>query len=455
MKTFGLNQCEVSGQLCCQGQLCASIFLMLVSMFLCVSAHAGGPAKIAISADKSSVWTGSQTQLDVQLVDPDNQPADSSKRWDLTLDIISPGGQITSQTLVMQPGEHSKTISLPVNEAGIWKIQAKDKELFEAAIVLNAMDPPTERGTSGDGEVSIEDLLAARLGIVPQVELRITPQRKLLADGKDSATVYGLLSGDAAIATEDIKLRLHHSDGSMEPAEVLIAKGEFSGSATLVSDHPGEVAVEYLGALPAAKLIGPETLSVKFGAPITKMAAKASPPQISLLATSEVVVRLMSSAGIPLATDEARDVSLTIEKGDGQLDVKEFTIAAGSAEGRASFKPTAVGEVVLAAASPNLLSVQVPLTVTWPVLLLMASALGGSAGGLLAFAIEKTAKWWRIAIGLLTGFVLYWAAIFVGIDAIAGGVALNPLSAFVISVIGGWAGTKVFTPLLKRMGLPN
>ncbi len=454
MKILGFKQQAVAGQPRCQRPQSVSIISIMMAILLCVSAQAGGPVKIAISADKSSVWTGSQTQLDVQLVDPDNQPADSTKLWNLTLDVISPSGQITIQSLVMQPGERSKTITLPVNEAGVWKVLAKDKELFEAAIVLNAMDPPSDRGPPVEGGISIEDLLGAKLGIVPQVEMRITPQRKLLADGKDSATVYGLLSGDAAIATEDIRLRLHHTDGSMEPAEVLIAKGEFSGTTKLVSDHPGEVEVEYLGAVPAAKLVGPETLSVKFGAPIIKMEAISSPPQISLLASSEIVVRLLSSDGIPLATDEARDIFLTIEKGDGLLDVKEFTIAAGSAESRVSFKPTAVGEVVLAAASPNLLSVQVPLAVTWPVLLLLASALGGSAGGMLAFAIEKAAKWWRIAIGLLTGFVLYWVAVFVGIDAIAGGFALNPLSAFVISVIGGWAGTKVFTPLLKRMGLP-
>ena len=432
----------------------AAILLMVMSMLLCITAQADGPVKITILSDKDSVWTGSQTELEVQLLDPDNQPADSSKRWDLTLDLVSPTGQVTSQAVVMQPGEQSKTISLPINEAGVWQILAKDKELFGTAIILNAMDPPSVRqGPGGDGEISIEDLLGVKLGIKPQVELRITPQRTLLADGKDSATVYGLLSGDAAIATEDIKLRLHHTDGTMEPAEILIAKGEFSGNAKLASDHPGEIAVEYLGAVPAAELTGPETLTVKFGAPITKMDAKASPPQISLFGSSEVVVRLMNSNGIPLATDEAREVLLTIDQGDGMLDVNEFTIAAGSAEGRASFKPTAVGEVVLAVASPNLVGVQVPLTVTWPVLLLLATALGGSAGGLLAFALEKGAKWWRIAIGLLTGFVLYWAAVFIGIDAIAGGIALNPLSAFVISVIGGWAGTKVFTLLLNRMGV--
>jgi hypothetical protein len=161
----------------------------------------------------------------------------------------------------------------------------------------------------------------------------------------------------------------------------------------------------------------------------------------------------LDSSGIPLETDESRDVLLTIEQGAGQLSRNEFSIAPGNAEGRTTFRPTAVGEVWLAAASPNLVSVQVPLQVTWPIMLLIASALGGLAGGLLAFVMEKDAKWWRGAIGLITGFVLYWTVIFVGIDALAGSMAVNPLSAFVISVMGGWLGTNVFTPLLKRVGL--
>ena len=29
---------------------------------------------------------------------------------------------------------------------------------------------------------------------------------------------------------------------------------------------------------------------------------------------------------------------------------------------------------------------------------------------------------------------------------------LNPMSVFVISVVGGWLGTGVFEPILKRLG---
>jgi hypothetical protein len=81
------------------------------------------------------------------------------------------------------------------------------------------------------------------------------------------------------------------------------------------------------------------------------------------------------------------------------------------------------------------------------------SALGGLAGGLIAFWVGQKSKWWRIAIGLITGFVLYWAFIFGVLDFLPNAIVLNPLSAFVLSTLGGWLGTEVFTRILSRFGL--
>jgi hypothetical protein len=426
------------------------LFLLL---WFATETNAGAPVKIAVSTDSNSIWAGEPATVDVQLVDADNRPARSSRHWNLSLEIMAPDGTVSMQSVAMAPGEQHRSIPLAINKVGVWQVIVKDKELLEAAIMLNAVKKPSERGgANGEGGKSIEDTLGGFLKVKPHVELRIAPRRKLLADGKDSATVYGLLTGDNAIAGKDIKLRLINSDGIMQPDEVLIPKGKFSGTTHLVSNHPGKVSVEYLGATPAVDLVGEDKLSALFGAPITKLEIKASPPEITLLEASDLVVRLLDNSGIPLKTDEARDVLLTIEQGAGRLSTNEFSIAPGSAEGRTTFRPSEVGEIVLAAASPNLVSVKVPLTVTWPVVLLIVSATGGLAGGLIAFAMEKGARWWRGAIGLITGFVLYWAVIFAGIGALAGGVALNPLSAFAISVLGGWLGTNVFTPLLKRIG---
>ena len=277
------------------------VFLLV---WTATAAYANSPVKIVVSTDSYSVRAGDHTTVDVQLVDSDNRPAHSSRLWNLSLQIIAPDGTVSTQSVVLAPGEQRKTISIAVNKAGVWQVVAKDNELLEATIILNVMKKPSDRGSSGiKGGTSITNILGDYLGVKPQMELRVTPQRKLLADGKDSATVYGLLIGDNAIASKDIKVRLINSAGALLPAEVLIPKGEFSGTAQLVSNYPGEVAVEYLGAFPAVELVGSDKLSVLFGAPITKIEIKASPPEISLLEKTDLVVRLLDSNGIPLETD--------------------------------------------------------------------------------------------------------------------------------------------------------
>ena len=66
---------------------------------------------------------------------------------------------------------------------------------------------------------------------------------------------------------------------------------------------------------------------------------------------------------------------------------------------------------------------------------------------------RSTSKWWRIPLGALTGIILLWACLFLGLVKLPHAVVLNPISVFVISVIGGWLGTGVFDPILKLLGL--
>jgi hypothetical protein len=48
-------------------------------------------------------------------------------------------------------------------------------------------------------------------------------------------------------------------------------------------------------------------------------------------------------------------------------------------------------------------------------------------------------------IGVATGFLFYWACIFLGFTAARREVVLNPLSALALSAIGGWLQTEVFS----------
>jgi hypothetical protein len=109
--------------------------------------------------------------------------------------------------------------------------------------------------------------------------------------------------------------------------------------------------------------------------------------------------------------------------------------------------------VEVSAATPDLQPAIVALQVSPPLMPLALSALGGLAGGLIAYWVGQNSKWWRIVIGLLAGFVFYWAFIFGVLNFISRAIVLNPLSAFALSTLGGWLGTEVFAQILKRFGI--
>jgi len=65
----------------------------------------------------------------------------------------------------------------------------------------------------------------------------------------------------------------------------------------------------------------------------------------------------------------------------------------------------------------------------------------------------KHLPWWRMSVGLVTGFVLYWTFIFLSLAALPQAVLVNPFTALVSSLLGGWLGLNVFTLVLKRLHL--
>ena len=106
----------------------------------------------------------------------------------------------------------------------------------------------------------------------------------------------------------------------------------------------------------------------------------------------------------------------------------------------------------MAASTPAILTKSTTLRVTLPTLLITLTAAGGLVGGVMAFWTKRT-RWWRVVIGLFTGFVLYWAMIFGFLQSIPRAAALNPLSAFAIAIIGGYIGPQLLGVLAQRFGV--
>jgi hypothetical protein len=459
----------------------ALLFLLLAAdaaMAQMQAQKANVPIKLEIQkSPKPRYWVGDTAEIEVVLQDASNKATPAIKEVAVELELLLEAKLVKKVQDTIKVGASSKKIQVPLDTPGMLEVRAKHQakipELRMGGTVIRVRRARLIRPQQGavapgldwrfaGGNVMAQLPTSRSPSGVPSnqdsIDIKKSPQRTLLANGKDSATIHVFLytktENEEGLATKDIWVRLFNSSGNLKPTKVLIPQGEDYGEAKLVSTEVGTVNVEYLGSTPLMKAPKHKNLPIEFGPPITQMIFEASPPSISLVDTADLIVRLADADSVPIATDTLRQVSFGIKTGRGEIRKDEIIIEKGRADGRSSFLPTWRGEVTLTAATPNLPLAEAKLEVELPGSLLALSALGGLAGGVIAFLTKQGAKWWRAGIGLVSGFVLYWAVIFSVLNVIPRFIALNPLSAFALSTLGGWLGTEVFNQILKLLKLP-
>ncbi len=428
--------------------------------------------KLAVESKAKSYRVGDKAEIEVVIQDVNNKAVKAAKDYLIELETRTRAGKVKKMQDTLKAGESTKKFQVPLEESGTIEVrarhQAKIPELKEAGTFIKVAKPliRSRRGAAmpgldwrfAGGRVLAQLPTAPSASEQEYLEIKNSPNRTLLADGKDSATIHVFFytnKNEEGIATQDIRVRLFNTGGKLNPMPVVIPRGSDYGEAKLVSEQAGIVNVEFLGSSPFVKGPDPKNLQITFGPPISQLLLETSPPSISLVDTADLIVRLVDENNRPIATDTSRQVSFGIKSGRGEIRKDEITIAKGRADGRSSFLPTWRGEVTITAATPNLPIAEARLKVELPGSLLGLSALGGLAGGLIVYLTRQGSKWWRIAIGLVTGFVLYWAFVFGVLTAIPRFIVLNPLSAFALSTLGGWLGTEVFNQILKLFKLPS
>src|SRR5579862_8078453 len=435
---------------------------------------APAPVKLEVEAGAHSLRQGDSLEIQVNLLDAANQPALAPKRLSVLLQARNAVGKVEKiQSVDLAAGESSKQLAINPPGSGLVYIWARNPELLPggAYVAIRPAAAPS-RAPSPKASPTPPPMAAAPSALpsavpsaapshlpqaprgasapMPEIALRFSPDRQFLADGKDAVTVQAFLMGGDDTAHSDFRLNIFDSSGTMQPAPLIIPKGQASGHSVLTSSQPGNITVEFLGSTPPSECEGEKKLNIKFMPPITRAGFKASPPRISLVDTADVILELTDELGRPINADAPRVVTFAIDAGRGTLSQKEVKIPAGQFWARANFQPEWPGPVMVTAATPNLLTVTTNLDVSMPVALLFCSALGGITGGLFSYLkCRGKSGQKRILIGLVTGFILYWACIFLGLASLGRGVVLNPLSAFSLSTLGGWLQTEVFTSVWR------
>jgi len=407
------------------------------------------PVKLDVEASWHVMQAGAQVPVRIRMLDSANRPVKAPRRFDILLQARLASGEVKPlRTVELAAGQLEKEVTVAPPGNGMVYIWAKNAELLPGGEYVSVAAPPGPAKPPGSLSAPVQAPFSRE---IPRLVLRFSPDRRFLADGKDAATVQAFLLTGPANLSGDIRLNVFDSSGTMQPTPLTIPKGQDSGRAKLTYTNPGAVTVEFLGSTPPAAIEGDKKLHIQFMPPIAKAALEASPPAISLVDTADLVVTLTDEQGRPVASDAARHVTFAIQSGRGSITRKELDIPAGQFQARSTFEPAWLGQTNILAATPNLLTVTAPVQVSAPTGLLLFSLAGGLAGGYLSYLKRKRSGQRRIAIGIVTGFIFYWACLFVGLAAVGRGIVVNPLSAFALSTLGGWMQTEVFSMLKSRV----
>ena len=432
------------------------------------------PAKLGITITPSIVHPSSNIKVQVSLLNSANEPASLKQEISITLTIESVnGGYRDQRSLTVPAGQAWSTVIVQLPSGGIYSLTATTPQLrpsstFLSVVADNGVSSRWGKATLHDVSFRLPAILFAvpppQLALRQQVMVLISPSRELMADGLDAAQVTALTSGD--VAHQDISINLHSSLGFFDcPSldkpkpcadyQLILPKGSTHAEARLTSTQAGTSSIVAVSSTPNMELVMPSAVIV-FGPPITKIAAEASPPNITLLGRSQLIVRLTDDQGKIYVPSHPRKISVSIKKGEGHFDPEDSTITLFPPNNSAelAFLPGfGTGDTELTASTDQLPSADLHVRTSLPVALILIAALGGLVGGAIFISVHRKASRTRIAVGAVTGFILYWAVVFGVITTKSSLMVVSPLSDFAISVIGGWLGTEVFSVILKRFGV--
>lgn len=440
------------------------------------------PTELAVTSKSTSARTGGSVTLTVELRNVQSRAIAARAAIAVAVEVRAPDKSVVRRSLTIGAGRTSAEYTLLLDAPGAWTVTASEAHLKSGSVTILATPqlhligssrsfadtahaaavgtkPPKPEVTRIErpGDPSRPILLAPPTAGHPQV-LVMCMRTRCLANNRDAAEIKAIFMGGVERTTKEIRLTLGSSGGVVTPAQLVIPAGSTEGAestARLTSNQVGTLELRCINPSRTVDMQGDSTVRAYFGPPISAIAVLPSPPEISLVDKSDVVVSLVDEQGTPVPTDTARRVSLTLNEGKGEFENVDLMIPPGSSQARTSFAPIKRGDVVLSASTPTLPVATARMTVLTPVMLIVVALVGGLVGGAIAYYTGKReeSKAWRFVIGLVAGFLLYWAFMFGVAPVLGAAVVLNPLSAFALATLGGWLGTQVFTILLKRLGL--
>jgi hypothetical protein len=339
--------------------------------------------------------------------------------------------------------------TLPIKHQGPLKVIFNNKELMGYELMLKSID---QKKRTGWLQTSKSVFQFASLQQSSPLVLVIPPTSVAYkANGKQEAPItYSLEDPENRWSeSETAKINVVAPAGLLSTNSVIINRASL-GVISLKSLQPGIVKVRSI-AVTSGLRIEPIEVPITFVKDIDSFEVL-MPDSLHLLEEAELVVNLKSTIGRNITTDQDIPYSVAIEGSALRLEPKNGVIEKGKSNARLKVIPVSMGSSKVTISIENYLDQSSTSKVKFPTFLIFLALIGGALGGFLSLLMNKERNYWKIVVSAITGPMLMWLSLYMGIGSLSPTIILNPISCFLIAFIGGWAGVAVINSMLRGFG---
>ena len=218
------------------------------------------PVKMKIEAPGKNFRAGEPVEIHVTCLDSENNVAEVKQDYTITMLMHLPSGKVDTAKIEIPAGQAAQKVAMKFQESGIIHLQAQHDRLLQGETFIRVKPQSKAREEAkpkqNNGAMHGESMILAQReqasisAAAPVLTLRYSPQRTLLADGKDQATIQAFVLDSEDSLAQDIRVVLFNNGGTLSQQALIIPAGQDVGSVALTSANVQTITVEYINATP-------------------------------------------------------------------------------------------------------------------------------------------------------------------------------------------------------------
>lgn len=358
--------------------------------------------------------------------------------------------QTEFDSVVFKMGEHSVIYKMKIKNDGPIQVVFNHRELTGTEILFRSMSYK-KTGLLFKNNSVFQLVTFQQLATV----LVIPPSSNFFyrANGKQEAIISYMIDDTENSLENDAIARINVvAPVGLLSANFIELNKESLATISVRSNRPGIITLRNV-AVTQGLNVDPKEVQVTFVKDIDSFVIE-TPDSLHLMEEGYLIIKLKDTEGKSITTDRDLEYSISVDGGTLSLEPITGTIKTGKGEARIKIIPISIGQSKVKVSIENFLDKESVANILFPTFLIFLSVFAGIIGGGLSLFFNNREKTiWKVILAAITGPMLMWAAISLGLGNLSPRLVINPISCFIIAFLGGWAGVAVINLLLRYFGL--